>query len=142
MKRSRLYDLRAPPESPGFLVPGRLRVGISERIDGQGVVVTPLDEKQVIAEVRPHDRRVRHRGSGDLFSQRVRQPEHEERSRRFSAGIPDLLVSVSSPGQSRVPGIRTGLLHGLRRLSQAQGGSLRAPARRGSPEKEGARVCT
>ena len=97
MKRSRLYDFRAPPESPGFLVPGRLRVGISERIDGQGMVVTPLDEKQVIAEVRRMIDVFAIEALAICYLNAYVNPEHEERSREIlGQEFPDLLVSVSS----------------------------------------------
>ena len=97
MKRSRLYDFRAQPESPGFLAPGRFRVGITERIDGQGAVATPLDEKQVIEEVR---RLVDVFGIEALavcYLNAYVNPVHEERTSEILGEVfPDLLVSVSS----------------------------------------------
>ena len=97
MKRSRLYDFRAPPESPGFLVPGRLRVGISERIDGQGTVVTPLDEKQVLAEVQRMIDVFAIEALAICYLNAYVNPEHEERSREILGQVfPNLLVSVSN----------------------------------------------
>src|SRR5262252_5154714 len=46
-KRSHMYDLLQPPETPVFLAPKRRRVGIDERMDAQGKVITPLDEASV-----------------------------------------------------------------------------------------------
>ena len=51
-KRSRMYDLDMDPETPAFLAPRRRRVGIRERRDARGRVLTPLDEAQVRAEAR------------------------------------------------------------------------------------------
>src|SRR5262245_47903491 len=50
-KRSRMYDLDMDPETPTFLAPRRRRVGIRERLDARGAILTPLDESQVEAEV-------------------------------------------------------------------------------------------
>lgn len=97
MKRSRLYDFRAPPESPGFLAPGRLRIGITERIDGRGAVVTPLDEKQVIAEVQRLIDVFEIEALAVCYLNAYVNPIHEERtSEILGEAFPDLLVSVSS----------------------------------------------
>src|SRR5262245_63537303 len=50
-KRSRMYDLDMDPETPTFVAPRRRRVGIRERLDARGSVLTPLDEQQVRAAV-------------------------------------------------------------------------------------------
>lgn len=97
MKRSRLYDFRAEPESPGFLAPGRLRIGITERIDGQGAVVTPLDEDQVVAEVRRLIEVFRIDALAVCYLNAYANPFHEERTRTILAQeFPELLVSLSS----------------------------------------------
>ena len=43
-KRNQMYDLFADGQTPTFLAPRRLRVGIRERIDADGSVLVPLDE--------------------------------------------------------------------------------------------------
>ena len=47
-KRSNMYDLFLDPETPTFLAPRHLRVGIRERLDAEGHVLEPLDEQQVV----------------------------------------------------------------------------------------------
>jgi N-methylhydantoinase A len=49
-RRSRMYDLDMDPETPAFLAPRRRRLGIRERLDRDGPVLCPLDERQVIRE--------------------------------------------------------------------------------------------
>ena len=97
MKRSRLYDFRAQPESPGFLAPGRLRVGITERVDGRGAVVTPLDEKQVTAEVQRLIDVFEIEALAVCYLNAYVNPVHEERTGEIlGEAFPDLLVSLSS----------------------------------------------
>ena len=97
MKRSRLYDFRAEPESPGFLAPGRLRIGITERIDGQGAIVTPLDEDQVVAQVRRLIEVFRIEALAVCYLNAYVNSIHEERTREVLAQeFPQLLVSLSS----------------------------------------------
>src|SRR5262249_43588733 len=50
-KRSRMYDLDMDPETPTFVAPRRRRIGIRERLDARGAVLTALDEAQVRAAV-------------------------------------------------------------------------------------------
>src|SRR5262249_26041823 len=50
-KRSRMYDLEMDAETPTFIAPRRRRIGIRERLDAHGAVLTPLDETQVRAAV-------------------------------------------------------------------------------------------
>jgi N-methylhydantoinase A/oxoprolinase/acetone carboxylase beta subunit len=47
MKRARMYDLAMDAETPTFLAPRRRRIGIRERLDARGHVLTALDEGQV-----------------------------------------------------------------------------------------------
>src|SRR5262245_17769009 len=46
-KRSRMYDLLQPPETPVFLAPRRRRIGIIERVAADGRIIEPLDEEGV-----------------------------------------------------------------------------------------------
>jgi N-methylhydantoinase A len=48
--RESLFDLSLPP--PPALVPRRWRRGVQERVDAQGKIITPLDERQVREAVR------------------------------------------------------------------------------------------
>lgn len=97
LKRSKMYDLFLDPETPTFLVPGRRRVGIRERVDAQGNVLVPLDEDQVRQAVRTL---VEHYGVQAiavcyLFS--FRNPTHELRTRDIIwEECPELSVSLSS----------------------------------------------
>ena len=95
MKRARMYDLDMDPETPTFLAPRRRRVGIRERVDAQGSVLTPLDEAQVRAEVaalRAHG--VQAIAVCYLFS--FVNPAHERRTREICHAVaPELSVSLS-----------------------------------------------
>jgi N-methylhydantoinase A/oxoprolinase/acetone carboxylase beta subunit len=95
-KRSRMYDLDMDPETPAFLAPRRRRVGIRERLDARGRVLTPLDEAQVRAEVRRlRDEGVQAVAVCYLFS--FLDPAHERRTRELVREVaPDLAVSLSS----------------------------------------------
>jgi N-methylhydantoinase A/oxoprolinase/acetone carboxylase beta subunit len=95
-KRSRMYDLDMDPETPTFLAPRRRRVGIRERLDARGGVLTPLDEAQVRAEVaRLRDEGVQALAVCYLFS--FLDPAHERRTRELAREVaPALAVSLSS----------------------------------------------
>lgn len=95
-KRSRMYDLDMDPETPAFLAPRRRRVGIRERVDARGRVLTPLDEAQVRAEVaRLRAEGVQALAVCYLFS--FLEPGPERRTRELIAEVaPELGVSLSS----------------------------------------------
>ena len=95
-KRSRMYDLDMDPETPTFLAPRRRRVGIRERVDARGQILTPLDEAQVRAEVgRLRAEGVQALAVCYLFS--FVNPAHERRTREICRAVaPDLSVSLSS----------------------------------------------
>ena len=95
-KRSRMYDLDMDPETPAFLAPRRRRVGIRERLDARGGVLTPLDEAQVRAEVaRLRDEGVQALAVCYLFS--FLDPAHERRTRELIREVaPGMAVSLSS----------------------------------------------
>lgn len=97
MKRSHLYDLNHGPETPGHLVPGRYRIGIRERLDGQGRVLEALDEAQLIEEV---DRLVGSLGVEAIaicFLNAHANGSHERRAAEvIHERHPDLPVSISS----------------------------------------------
>lgn len=96
-KRSRMYELFLQPETPTFLAPGRRRVGIPERIDGEGRVLQPLDEALVIeaASRLVDEEGVEVIAICFLFS--FVNPAHERRARELiKAHFPKLAVSLSS----------------------------------------------
>jgi N-methylhydantoinase A/oxoprolinase/acetone carboxylase beta subunit len=95
-KRSRMYDLNMDAETPTFLAPRRHRVGIRERVDARGQILTPLDEAQVrsaIAKLRADG--VQAIAVCYLFS--FLNPRHEQRTRALiREEAPELTVSLSS----------------------------------------------
>ena len=95
-KRSRMYDLDMDPETPTFLAPRRRRIGIRERLDARGAVLTALDEGQVRAAVtRLRDEGVQALAVCYLFS--FVNPGHERRTREICREVaPELSVSLSS----------------------------------------------
>src|SRR6185295_2050492 len=96
-KRSRMYDLLQPPETPVFLAPRRQRIGIGERVAADGQIIDPLDEEGVRqAIVRLVERhRIEALAVAYLFS--FRNPSPERRTRDIAASVaPGLPVSLSS----------------------------------------------
>jgi len=95
-KRSRMYDLDMDSETPTFVAPRRRRIGIRERLDARGAVLTPLDEAQVRAAVTSLRRDgVQAIAVCYLFS--FVNPAHERRTREICQAIaPEISVSLSS----------------------------------------------
>jgi N-methylhydantoinase A len=95
-KRSRMYDLDMDPETPTFVAPRRRRIGIRERLDARGVVLTPLDEEQVRTAVTGLRREgVQAIAVCYLFS--FVNPAHERRTREICHEVaPVISVSLSS----------------------------------------------
>ena len=96
-KRSRMYDLFQPPETPVFLAPRRRRVGIAERIAPDGRIVQALDEegvrRAVVHLLEQHQ--IEALAVVYLFS--FRNPKHERRTSEIVADIaPGMPVSLSS----------------------------------------------
>jgi N-methylhydantoinase A/oxoprolinase/acetone carboxylase beta subunit len=95
-KRSRMYDLMAPPETPVFLAPGRRRTGIPERIAADGSVIKPLDEAAVIAAVRQLIDREQVEAIAVIYLFSFVNPAHERRTRELIRSVmPELPVSLS-----------------------------------------------
>jgi N-methylhydantoinase A len=95
-KRSRMYDLLAPPETPVFLAPKRRRVGIPERIAADGSVVTPLDEAAVVEAVQRLVAREGVEAIAVVYLFSFANPAHERRTRELIAdAAPGLPVSLS-----------------------------------------------
>src|SRR5579884_3960664 len=95
-KRSRMYDLMAPVETPVFLAPKRRRIGIPERIAADGSVVTPLDEAAVVAAVRRLIEREGVEAIALTYLFSFVNPAHERRTRELIDSVmPGLPVSLS-----------------------------------------------
>ena len=94
--RREMYEVRLDPQTPVFLAPRAMRLGVRERIGPQGEVIEPLDESSVRAAL---DRLV---AAGLeciavclLFS--FVNPSHERRVREMArADHPGLEISLSS----------------------------------------------
>lgn len=93
--RHRMYDVILSPETPSFLVPGRLRKEVPERIGADGAVVTVLDEDALMARVQELvDDGVQAIAICFLFS--FVNPAHERRARELiAAKYPGLTLGVS-----------------------------------------------
>jgi len=88
-----IWDPALPPPPP--IAPRRRRIGVPERLDFEGNVVTPLDEDAVRAALR----RLRKLGTESLavvFMFSFVNPEHERRVREIAtAECPGLSISLS-----------------------------------------------
>lgn len=95
--RSRLYDLFLDPETPSFIAPRRVRIGVDGRVDAEGRVVTPLDEAGVATAARHLVDRHGVEALAVCYLFSFRNPEHERRTRDIVRGLyPTLGVSLSS----------------------------------------------
>jgi len=97
MSRSDAFDVNGGAETPVFLAPRRMRIGVDERLDSQGSVVTALDEDQVRAAakllVETHKAEII--AIGFLFS--FLNPAHEKRAREVIGQMyPKLEVVISA----------------------------------------------
>ena len=94
--RQEMYEVRLDPQTPVFLAPRAMRLGVRERVGPGGEVVEPLDE----ASVRAALDRLAAAGAECvavclLFS--FVNPEHERRVREIArAEHPELEISLSS----------------------------------------------
>ncbi len=95
-KRSRMYDLMMPAETPVFLAPGRRRAGIPGRIAADGSIIEPLDETAVVDAVRRLIEREHVEAIAVAYLFSFVNPVHEQRTRELIRTIaPDLPVSLS-----------------------------------------------
>ena len=89
-----LFDIRLPPPHP--IVERGKRLGVTERIDASGRIVTPLDEAEVYAALE-HLRGVGVEAIAVCLLFSFVNPVHERRVRDIIHDIdPDLFVSLSS----------------------------------------------
>jgi len=97
LNRRSMYDLLIDVQTPVFLSPRRLRVGVPERLDACGSVVKPLDEDFVADAVRElkETQGIESIAVSYLFS--YVNNAHELRTREIIKDIyPDMYVSLSS----------------------------------------------
>ena len=97
LKRNRMYDLNIDVQTPIFLAPRRLRVGVPERLDPDGKVIVPLDEAFVAEAIT--DMRTRHgiEAVSVVYLYAFKDGTHERRTRDIIKDLyPDLFVSLSS----------------------------------------------
>lgn len=80
-KRGDMYDLFLDAQTPVFLAPRPLRVGIRERLDAQGQVLEPLDEAQVVAEVAALRQQYGIEAVAVCYLFSFLNPVHEQRTR-------------------------------------------------------------
>ncbi len=89
--RSELYNLFADPETPEFLAPRRLRIGINERIGADGNVIVPLDEEQVETSVRKLKELYDVKAVAICYLHSYKNPGHELRTKEIiRQAFPDL----------------------------------------------------
>ncbi len=93
-KRYDLYDLGL--ELPAPLVPRHYRIGVTERLDSNGEILTPLDESEVDAAVEDL-KSVGVESLAVCFLHSYRNPIHEKRATELiSNRFPSLPVCISS----------------------------------------------
>lgn len=99
-RRAEQWDLRAPV--PSVLVPRRLRMGVRERLDYRGEVITPLDEARLEeAALAFREQGVEAVAICFLFS--FLNPDHEERAAAVLRGLlPGVFVAASSATAPRI----------------------------------------
>ncbi len=97
MKRSQMYDLFMDAETPLFLAARRHIHEITERLDADGNVVTPVSAEDVHAAVRDLVDREGVEALVICFLHSYANDSHEQEARRIVGSLyPDLPVSVSS----------------------------------------------
>jgi N-methylhydantoinase A len=97
LQRSSQYDVFIDAQTPVFLAPRRLRMGINERMDSEGNVLIPLDEDGVRKAVEhlKNTYGIQCLAVCYLFS--FKNPAHELRTREIVLEVyPDIKVSLSS----------------------------------------------
>lgn len=97
LKRRSMYDLYIDVQTPVFLSPKRLRVGVPERVDARGNVIKPLDEEFVARKVKELREKEQIQSIAVCYLFSFENNEHERRTRDIIKRIyPDMYVSLSS----------------------------------------------
>ena len=93
--RREMYEVRLDPQTPVFLAPREMRLGVRERVGASGEIVSPLEEDTVVEAL---DRLVESEAECVavclLFS--FLNPKHERRVRELARALhPNLEISLS-----------------------------------------------
>ncbi len=97
LKRRSMYDLDIDVQTPVFLCPKRYRVGVPERLDAAGGVVTPLDEGFVRDKIQEMVREHAIEALAVIYLFAFENNAHERRTGEIVGELyPDLFVSLSS----------------------------------------------
>ena len=96
-QRSSLYDLSIDVQTPVFLAPRRMRVGITERIGPNGEVITELNENEVVNAVKALKNKYAVESLAVCYLFSFVNPAHELRTRKLvKKHFPDIEISLSS----------------------------------------------
>lgn len=97
LERSDIYDLFLTPETPTFVAPRRVRLGIRERLGPSGEVLVPLHEEDVDRAAHTLRERNGVEAIAVCYLFAFRNPSHERRTLELiRSKYPDLPVSLSS----------------------------------------------
>jgi len=97
LKRRSMYDLNIDAQTPVFLSPKKLRVGVPERLDAHGNVLHALDEAFVATAIRDLKERENISSVAVSYLFSFENDRHERRTREIIKSIyPDMYVSLSS----------------------------------------------
>ena len=95
--RPKMYDLDMDPVEPLFLAPRRRSLEVTERMDFQGNVVTPLDEAQLREVARELVEQHKVEVFVVCYLHSYANPEHERRTKAILAELyPHIPVTISS----------------------------------------------
>ena len=96
LKRKSMYDLFIDVQTPVFLSPKRLRVGVPERVDARGQVIKPLDEQFVARKILELKERESIEAVAVAYLFSFENRAHELRTREIIKDVcPDMHVSLS-----------------------------------------------
>lgn len=95
--RPKMYDLDMDPVEPLFLAPRRRAMGVRERIDVSGKVLTPLDDEHLAAVAKQLVEKEGVEVFVVCYLHAYANPQHEQRTRDVLQGLyPDIPVTLSS----------------------------------------------
>lgn len=95
--RPKMYDLNMEPVEPLFLAPRRRSLGVRERVDAKGRVVTPLDEAHLLEVATELVEKHRVEAFVVCFLHSYANPAHEQRARDLlKVRFPNVPITLSS----------------------------------------------
>ena len=96
LNKTEMYNLFIDEQTPTFLAPRKVRMGIKERIDSNGAIVTHLNEKEVIDKVTLLRERYQVEAIAVCYLFSFKNPIHEIRTKEIIKGAyPEIAVSLS-----------------------------------------------